>query len=172
MHFEFPKYALIFFRKSGDVIRSNLTTLHIVLESNLLLDLLQTSGLENSLWITTNDQHEINILEKFYQNVSDAKFFNRIYVISGTKSKQLVRIESLNSEPKIVFLRDIQSGGNLTKNGTWLEQEDRMTGNETFSKRKDLSGVHLKIGYIPVPYFIECDNNVSIISYMIAVNTP
>ena len=111
------------------------------------------------------------MLEKFYQNVSDAKFFNRIYVIGGTTSKQLARIESLNSEPKIVFLRDIQSGGNLTKNGTWLEQEEGTTGNETFSKRKDLSGVHLKIGYIPVPYFIECENNVSIISYMIAENT-
>ena len=124
--------------------------------------MLQTSGLENSLWITTNDQHEINILEKFYQNVSDAKFFNRVYVIGGTTSKQLVRIESLNSEPKIVFLCNIQSGGNLTENGSGLPQE-AMTGNENLTNIKYLTGVHLKIGYISVPNFIECHYNVSFI---------
>ena len=124
--------------------------------------MLQTSGLENSLWITTNDQHEINILEKFYQNVSDAKFFNRVYVIGGTTSKQLVRIEGLNSEPKVVFLCNIQSGGNLTENGSGLPQE-AMTGNENLTNIKYLTGVHLKIGYISVPNFIECHYNVSFI---------
>ena len=48
------------FRDSNDsvfnmAIRSYPTTLYVVFESNLLLNLLQSSGLQNNLWLTTFD---------------------------------------------------------------------------------------------------------------------
>ena len=126
-----------------------------------MLDLLQTSEHQNSLWITSVDQKDLNMSENFLKNLSEAHFLNRMYAITGSESKQLVQIERLNLKPQFVFHCYIQNDGNLSEIDKELQKE-WMLENDNLNNRKDLSGVHLKIGFISMPNFIECHNNVSI----------
>ena len=127
-----------------------------------MLDLLQTSEDQNSLWIASFDQNDVNMSERFLKNLSEAHFFNRMYAITGSESKQLVQIERLNSKPQFAFLCNIQNDWNLSAIIDEFKKE-RMVANQSLNNRRDLSGVHLKIGFISMPNFIECHNNVSII---------
>jgi hypothetical protein len=148
-------------RNPSDTIRSSLTALHVVLESSLLLHLLQSTGLENNLWLTSLDLQDVNASTSLHQNLSDVVSFNRIYVVGGTESKKIFKVESSNTAPQMLFLCDIKKAGNFVENENTLQPE-KLTKNDNLKERKDLSGVHLKIGYISTPSFIECDNIVSL----------
>ena len=98
----------------------------------------------------TNHSLDIYEEEHFYQNLSNVISNNIIYVLTGKEIKEVSRVSR----------SDLRSNLSVVCS---LQNENSFVEHEVLTNRKDLTGVHLKIGYISVKNFIHCHNNVSIL---------
>ncbi len=141
----------------------NLTTevkqhqLYFVLDpENTLKNGLRNIGQGNSTWVFAFFQDDLNsihgltfFVNEYFTSFENFSLLSRIFVIITDANNSIYLFEVYRKIPGLALTIEL-----LCKQDEWSSKINWFNKKGIWTRRKDLTGVHLRIGYVPKQFYV------------------